>query len=225
MLNTKALCRRLKLADTKTVRTIANKYGWEFEARGGGKGFLWDVTDADIQQYFDDRAREKIPLSTRQRMLNDLIDLFDTAFSGRTFPNRASQIPIDKAPSYINYLEKKPPSDRVPKPGPGKNPLKTSSAMKNRIRELILDGFHSGNRMYAILASEGLITNEDGEPLAMRTVRGYVDEARKAMKIPKELPGVHVDNLIKKGYTLEEIVHRIGMNKNRVVRMMQPENI
>jgi len=59
----------------------------------------------------------------------------------------------------------------------------------------------------------------------MRTVRGYVDEARKAMKIPKELPGVHVDNLIKKGYTLEEIVHRIGMNKNRVVRMMQPENI
>lgn len=225
MLNTKALCRQLKLADTKIVRTIANKYGWEFEARGGGKGFLWAVTDADIQQYFDDRAREKIPLSTRQRMLNDLIDLFDTAFSGRTFPNRASQIPIDKAPSYINYLEKRPPSDRVPKPGPGKNPLETSSAMKNRIRELILDGFHSGNRMYAILASEGLITNEDGEPLAMRTVRGYVDEARKAMKIPKELPGVHVDNLIKKGYTLEEIVHRIGMNKNRVVRMMQSENI
>ena len=106
MLTTKALCKKLRLADTKKIHSIAAVYHWEHEARGGGKGFRWFVTEEDIEQYHADRIRERIPLPVRRKQLNDVIDKWDMAFSGRTFPNHENQIKLKKKPSHINSLGK-----------------------------------------------------------------------------------------------------------------------
>lgn len=99
---TKALANKMGLT-TGTVLEWGRRLFWEHRRALYGQGLVWNVTDEEIQEYFDLKARSNYTKEKREQLALAMFDLWDTAFFGKTFPRNVNEIDLTKwTVSYQN---------------------------------------------------------------------------------------------------------------------------
>lgn len=231
-ITTGELSKKLQVQKT-SVSCIAERYNWKPRQNPYKQGFIWDVTEEDIATYHEDKRAETLTYRQKLDRFNDVIDLWDTAFSGRTFPRGGAgvklKLPVsfrkyvlDKAPGEIDEYSNTPSRKQVKQVRMPNS--KHAVAVISRIAELLLDGYYHPDAVYDKLKAEGLLAVRKGEVLSLRCIKQRMVKIRTDLKLKKYRMQGHVIHLHERGYTPAQIIARTNTTydyANRYIKYAQ----
>lgn len=99
---TKALAVKMGVT-TGTVIDWGRRLYWKHRESPYNGSLLWEVTEEEIQEYFELKLRSCLTKEQREQRALSMFDLWDTAFFGKTFPHNATEIDLSKwRIAYVN---------------------------------------------------------------------------------------------------------------------------
>lgn len=238
MITTKALAEKMGGVSKHTVFYAADQFRWKSYDNPYGKGFVWDVTDGQIEDYKRIRAARSKTIEQRRAQLDDVIDLFDTATRGRTFARGLDHVLWGKTPSHVNVYEdvKEDTSEVIDgvrrgsnggrigrQKGQGKPRSPLYFQVKDPIENLIRDGY----RVPKALRIKLLELCPDSFSLDERSFYRYAYEIAENLEIPVKgacarkhnhveftqfIVG-NIQELLKNNKTIKDIQERLNLTQ------------
>lgn len=99
---TKALAVKMGVT-TGTVIDWGRRLYWKHRESPYNGSLLWEVTEEEIQEYFEMKLRSCLTKEQREQRALDMFDRWDTAFFGKTFPRNVAEIDLGKwRIAYVN---------------------------------------------------------------------------------------------------------------------------